>query len=287
LVELLVVIAVVGILMALLLPAVQAARESARRTSCFNNLKQLGLAMHIYHDAHRRLPPGWIGLDDGGRPWAEGQPGWGWASFLLPQLEQSAVVSERISFGRSITDPANDAARISFLPVYRCPSDVPHDSQFALAKEGDDAVVLTTLATANYIGVHGTMELEECEGLPPGVQCRSDGSFFHLSAIRLADIRDGLSNTLLAGERSSAFGHSTWVGVVPGGEEAMARILGIADHPPNAPGGHLDDFSSWHPAGTNFVIGDGSVRLIVERIDLSVYRALVTRFGNEAVTLPD
>jgi hypothetical protein len=83
------------------------------------------------------------------------------------------------------------------------------------------------------------MELEECEGLPPGVQCRSDGSFFHLSAIRLADIRDGLSNTLLAGERSSAFGHS------------------------------------------------GSVRLIVERIDLSVYRALVTRFGNEAVTLPD
>ena len=283
-IELLVVIAIIGILIGLLLPAVQAAREAARRTSCFNNMRQLGLALHSYHDVHRTLPPGWIGLEPvTGRPWAEGEPGWGWASFILPQMEQQVVAKELVNYSLPIVDPLNDAARMTNLPGFRCPTDSP-TRHFALLNE-DDGSVLTQLATSNYVAVYGTHHLEDCEGLPPGKICQGDGSFHHLSNIRWADIRDGLSNTMIVGERASMFGNSTWLGVVSGGEEAMARILGIADHPPNTPGGHLDDFSSHHPAGTNFVLGDGSVRLIHETIDLDVYRALVTRAEGEAVVV--
>jgi hypothetical protein len=90
----------------------------------------------------------------------------------------------------------------------------------------------------------------------------------------------------LVGERSSRLGYSTWVGSVSGGEEAFARVLGIADHPPNHPGAHLDDFTSEHPAGTNFLSADGSVRLVVETIDLGVYAGLATRAGGEVATAP-
>ncbi|MFT5526632.1 MAG: prepilin-type N-terminal cleavage/methylation domain-containing protein, partial [Pirellulaceae bacterium] len=89
LVELLVVIAIIGILVAMLLPAIQAARESARRTQCNNNFKQIGIALHIYHDNFRSLPPGWVAFDDAGNPDPEeGLPGWGWAPHILPYMEQ-------------------------------------------------------------------------------------------------------------------------------------------------------------------------------------------------------
>jgi len=285
LIELLVVIAIIGILVGLLLPAVQAAREAARRTSCFNNMKQMGLALHQYHGVHQTLPPGWMGLEPvTGRPLAESGPGWCWASFILPQLELENSARELIRYSLPIVDPANDVARLTFLPIYRCPSDAPV-REFDLPQNGNPNSVLTRLATSNYVAVHGTLELEECEGLPAGVVCRSDGVFYHLSRTTFADIRDGLSNTLIVGERSSALGNSTWLGLVPGGDEAMARFLGIADHPPNADGGHLDDFSSRHGAGTNFVVADGSVRVIAETIDLQVYRALVTRAGGDVAPL--
>lgn len=312
LVELLVVIAIIGILIGLLLPAVQAARESSRRMSCLNNLKQTGLAIHQYHETFRTLPPGWIGVDPvtHRRPFAEGGPGWGWGSFLLPYVDKGAL-ADRIDFTQAITHESNEAARLTFVPNYRCPSDSLPSEQFMLHRdehghddehddehdddehdddehhddEHDEGEELVRLAAANYLGVHGTLELHDCEHLPIGQQCRSDGAFFHLSRVRFADVKDGLSNTLFCGERATQFGNSTWVGAVPGGEEAMARILGIADHPPNAPGGHLDDFSSRHPSGTNFLTGDGSVRLITESIDLEVYRALVTIAGREAISL--
>jgi prepilin-type processing-associated H-X9-DG protein len=101
--------------------------------------------------------------------------------------------------------------------------------------------------------------------------------------VRFAQVLDGLSNTLFVGERSSVYGFSTWVGVVPGGEETMARVLGVADHPPNTKGIHLDDFSSQHPAGANFLLGDGSVRLFDEHLDVRVYYALATKDGGEPI----
>ncbi|MFO0867914.1 MAG: DUF1559 domain-containing protein [Pirellulales bacterium] len=284
LVELLVVIAIIGILVGLLLPAVQAAREAARRTSCVNNLKQIGLALHNYHDVHQSFPSGWIALDPATRlPLAEGEPGWGWASMVLPFLEQQNVSEGMIQFPLPITDPVHAAARVQPLAVFRCKSDTGRPT-FDLAAEGDPTQNLATLATANYVGVFGTVELEDCEGLPPGVICRGNGSFQHIEGVRLAELLDGTSSTLLVGERSARLGYSTWTGAVSEGEEAMARILGIADHAPNHPGAHLDDFTSEHPAGTNFLLGDGSVRLIVETIDLGVYQGLATRAGGEVVT---
>ena len=111
-VELLVVIAIIGVLVALTLPAVQMAREAGRRTSCSNNLRQIGLALRTYHGAHRTLPPGWIGLDaNGRRPLAQGQPGWGWAALLLPFMEKKNVADNLIRFERPITDAANRQAR--------------------------------------------------------------------------------------------------------------------------------------------------------------------------------
>jgi prepilin-type N-terminal cleavage/methylation domain-containing protein/prepilin-type processing-associated H-X9-DG protein len=281
LVELLVVIAIIGILVSLLLPAVQAAREAARRTSCFNHMKQIGLALHNYHDSYQTLPPGWLAADPASRrPWPEGENSWGWASLILPFIEQAGTAS-LVNYGLPLLDPANDLARVHYVPVYRCPSDVKSsDRDFDL---GTASGSLVKLAVANYVGTFGTQPLDNCEGQPVGFTCVSDGIFQHQLGVRFADVVDGLSNTLMAGERSSRIEHSTWVGAVPEGDEAFARILGIADHAPNAQGGHLDDYMSQHPGGTNFVFADGSVRLIVETIDLPVYYAQATRAGGEVV----
>jgi prepilin-type N-terminal cleavage/methylation domain-containing protein len=286
LVELLVVIAIIGVLVALLLPAVQAAREAARRTSCFNNLKQLGLALHNYHDTLGSLPSGWMGLDPvSGAPLPTGEPGWGWAALLLPYLEQGNAQDKLINFGLPITHSVHQQARQFSIPIYRCPSDVGED-HFNLVSEDDPNIVLARLASANYVGMFGISDVDDCEDAPVGTICRGEGMFFHLRPVRFADVLDGLSNTLCVGERSSRFGHSTWLGVVSEGEEALVRVVGIADHPPNTKGIHLDDFSSHHPAGANFLISDGSVRLITEQIDLDVYRGLATRHGGEAVAVP-
>ncbi|MDP6443234.1 MAG: DUF1559 domain-containing protein [Pirellulaceae bacterium] len=281
LVELLVVIAIIGILIALLLPAIQAAREAARRLSCFNNLRQIGLAAHTYHDSQRRLPPGWIGVDRAtNRPFVEGDTGWGWASFLLPQLELTSM-QKVLNQDFHLLDAANANARHSHAHIFHCPTDSGEEI-FELNQEGS-ATRLTELPKSNYPGVFGTIELGDCEGLPIGATCLGDGTFSHNSKTRFADIDDGLSNTLIIGERSSRFGYSTWLGVARNGEEALARILGIADHPPNSVHAHLDDFSSDHPGGVGFVVADGSVQFLGNEIDPVVYRALCTAQNGEPI----
>lgn len=282
LVELLVVIAIIGLLMGLLLPAVQAARESARRNTCRNHLKQMGLAMHNYHDIHLKLPAGWQAYAlPALSPDPEGEPGWGWASAILPQMEQTAL-SESLNPGLPITDAANATGRVTALEVFRCPSDATQEITFDLLAEGT-TTPLVTLARSNYVAMFGTKELEDCEGLGPGQKCISDGPVFHNSTTGFRDLLDGLTSTLLVGERSSKLGDSTWTGVVVGGEEPMARVLGIADHTPNHPTSHFDDFGSYHPGVTNFVLGDGSVRSISDNISIDVYQALSTRAGGEPV----
>ena len=285
LVELLVVIAIIGVLIALLLPAVQAARESARRTSCLNNLKQFGLALHAYHDSNRLLPPGWLGFDlDSMMPLADGEPGWGWAAHILDYLELGNVSNSLISRELPIARAENEAARRQYLPMFRCPSDIG-ENFFELSQEGSPETVLAVLPVANYVGVFGTEELDECEDLPVGEICTSDGTFAHLSQTSFRHITDGLSKTLFVGERSSLKGASTWLGVVAGGEETFARVLGIADHPPNYAQGHLDDFRSEHPGGAHFLMGDGSVRFVEDSIDVeAVYPALATIAGEEALS---
>lgn len=283
LVELLVVIGIIGLLMGLFLPALGAARESMRRISCSNNIKQTGLALFQYHNVYNRLPPGWIATDPAsGTPDPEGVPGWGWASMILPYMEQEIAAQEKIHFDRAIMHPDNQAALGYHISTYRCPSD-SSDDVFWLPAEGAPGSFLTELARANYVGNFGNCPLESCEGLGPGYICEGNGVFFHHSRVRFKDIADGESCTILVGERSSRWGGSTWVGSIAGGEEAMARILGVADHPPNSHSAHFDDFSAAHPAGANFLFGDGSVRLITEEVDQKIYHGIATRAGMEPI----
>lgn len=281
LIELLVVIAIIAILIALLLPAVQQAREAARRTTCRNNLKQFGLALHNYHDSHGAFPSGWIGVA-AGVPDVEGESGFAWGAMLLPGLDQGPLFN-RIDFASSLSSSSNAVARDTVLPVFRCPSD-PSPEKWDIADEADPNTILARLPTANYVGNFGTEEIDECESVPAGSACTSDGTFYHNSSVRFRDLTDGTSNTFLVGERRTDADlgwYSTWVGVVAGGEEAFARVLGAADHTPNYAGLHFDDFSSFHTGGVHFLFGDGRVRFVSENINLLVYRGLATIAGEE------
>ncbi|MEZ6123913.1 MAG: DUF1559 domain-containing protein [Planctomycetaceae bacterium] len=292
LIELLVVIAIIAVLIALLLPAVQQARESARRTQCRNNLKQLGLALHNYHDVHNCFPSGWIAVN-GSNPVHSahlGLNGAGWGTMILPYLDQAPLYN-RFNANLAIHDPANIPFLDNVLPAFQCPSD-PKPDKWDIEEEGSPGTVIVQLPSANYIGSFGTDELDGCENAPgtspvaADGQCKSNGIFYHNGKVRMRDITDGTTNTYMVGERrtDTTLGwFSTWPGMVAEGEEAFQRILGSADHVPNDPHAHFDDFSSRHEGGSQFVLGDGSVRFISENIDTQLYQSLATIQGGEVV----
>jgi len=301
LVELLVVIAIIGTLVGLLLPAVQSARESARATSCRNNFKQIGLALHHYHDHTRRFPSGWTGVDRPVGAATDELPGWGWASELLPQIEQSSLF-DRIDRRRPVFDPANSSlhadVRKAFIPPFACASDTrsptEKDGCFTIGADDDeshaghhDEVVdgghlpaLCDVGKSNYVGVFGTLEVDDAPAA-------GDGMFFRNSRLGMKDMLDGSSQTLVVGERNSKLGGSTWTGVVLGAKASLPRVVGVADHAPNDPHHHFDDFSSNHPTGVNFLLGDASVRRFDNSIDVIVYQSLCTRAGGESAGVPD
>lgn len=285
LIELLVVIAIIAVLIALLLPAVQQAREAARRSQCINNLKQLGLALHTYHDSMNVFPPGWIGVQ-GGNSHMEGPSGFAWGSHILPYIDQAPLYN-RLNFNVSCNDASNAIARQTVLASFRCPTD-PSTNVWSLGQEGNPSTILATLPSANYVASFGTLGFEDiCASPPfPGAQCVSNGMFFHNSSTRMRDAVDGTSNTVFLGEHRSNSAlrwNSTWVGVIPQGEEAIARVLAVSDHTPNHPALHIDDFSSWHTGGVHLLFGDGRVRFITQNIDTNVFKAIATRSGGEVV----
>jgi prepilin-type N-terminal cleavage/methylation domain-containing protein/prepilin-type processing-associated H-X9-DG protein len=287
LIELLVVIAIIGILAALLLPAVQAAREASRRAQCRNNLHQIGVALHNYHDASRCFPPGYASaFDSSGNDTGSG---WGWASIVLPQVEHTAL-QKSVNYERPIESAPNAAARIRVVSTYVCPSDKFQDTWTAVKRDllGNPVATICEIASANYVGVFGVSE--------PGID--GEGMFFRDSKISLRDVTDGTSTTLLVGERSKTWCNATWVGAVtdaslfpPPGSPALASVqnssgmvLGhTSEGPPNSPGLECNNFSSLHSQGANFLFVDGHVQYVSGSIDRSVFNAMATRAGGETV----
>ena len=306
LVELLVVIAIIGTLVGLLLPAVQSAREAARAANCKNNMRQVGLALHHYHDHARRFPAGWTGVKQGHTPAvaADEQPGWGWASELLPQVEEGNLYS-RILRTSPVYDPANPslqaAVRKAVVSMFSCPSDAPGPTEaggvFSIGTDdgqeettvngvlyrqvdGGPLAALTEVGKSNYVGVFGTSEVDD-------VPAAGEGIFYRNSTTAMKHLSDGSSQTLMVGERRSRLGSSTWTGSVSGAKAQRVRIVGVADHVPNDANGHFDDFSSEHLAGVHFLFGDASVRRLNDGIDLRIYQALCTRSGGEVASAPE
>jgi len=273
LVELLVVIAIIGILVGLLLPAVQAAREAARRAQCMNNVRQIGLALTNYESAHQRFPGGWV-------DWRRTtKPGWGVCQAILPFIEQGNV-HNGINTNVSISAAENASSLETMIPSFICPSD-PAPSIFEMAEDTgldeqnvDLGPKLFRIAKSNYVGVFGSLEIED-------FPYAGDGVFFGNSFVRLRDMLDGVSNTIVFGERGGRFGGSIWHGYIEEAAEAGARFLGTTDHVPNSPVGHFDDFSSYHTGGTHFIFGDCATKYLSNNIDLEVYQALSTRSGGE------
>ncbi len=300
LIELLVVIAIIAILVALLLPAVQQAREAARRSSCKNNLKQIGLALHNYHDTHRILPSGMM------NPNIADRPGWGWAASILPEIEQGPLfdaldvgdVPLRSLFVATAT-PQTIALLQSPIATYRCPSDVMEAvNPNAWGHSGTGRPF--KLATSNYVGMGSHGGVVRASG-DPNLNLM-DGVFYFNSQVRFSDVTDGLSNTIFVGERDGGlstsgttdFRAAVWAGAGSRSQDdwyAVGSILARGNfginvdwaaigQPINAGKG----ISSLHSGGVQVVLGDGSVRFISENIDANgVFKRLCKKGDGEAV----
>ncbi|SIO64983.1 prepilin-type N-terminal cleavage/methylation domain-containing protein/prepilin-type processing-associated H-X9-DG domain-containing protein [Singulisphaera sp. GP187] len=303
LIELLVVIAIIAVLIGLLLPAVQSAREAARRSQCVNNLKQIGLAIHNYQSALGAFPPGYASnwrRDSGDEGTAEddiGQ-GWGWGSMILPHLEQTAVYNA-INFSLTMTYQDNVTAQSIRFNSYLCPSDFT--KQLIPVRDETNQQTVYTVASGNYVGMYGIGEI----GAAPG---RGTGMFYRNSRLTFADMTDGSSQTIMVGERSHNLSYVTWTGRAIGGwlhktssfeggtdqfavdpEESFTMILGPVGtengpRTPNHPMAHVEDYWSRHPGGVNFVFGDGSVKFIKNAITPVVFQGLATRGGGEVIS---
>ena len=305
LIELLVVIAIIAILIALLLPAVQQAREAARRSTCKNNLKQLGLALHNYHDTHRVFPPGYV--------WGGGSNGltqrWGWGAFLLPFMDQAGLYNAcNIADGNNSLDlmpVGGDNLVSTSLPGYRCPSDTASEWN---DERGD-------WGTSNYVGNFGPDDgavgdttiagaagddPSNASGEPRSTDANTDigGIFWQNSEVKIRDITDGTSNTIILGERAWELPEAAAnngkaycrAGVWPGSNgqdlnpdvnkaqaSAILAISGAGINNTsvynNTDGGTARNknqcgitYSSRHEGGAHFLLCDGAVRFISENI---------------------
>jgi prepilin-type N-terminal cleavage/methylation domain-containing protein len=295
LIELLVVIAIIAILIGLLLPAVQKVREAANLASCRNNLKQIGLALHNYHDAHFTFPVGYY--DPTAWPQFDNGPGWGWGAYLLPYLEQGNLYSQ-INFKVDVGDPTMAAVRGTFLKIFSCPSDRDQAPTFTISSNS-----LATnenpppqpgswvLATSNYVACNGNDGVDDYT-TPPHT-----GAFLRATkGFRVADITDGLSNTFFVCDRPGFLSNCSWAGCPTGaanpfllspgnyGAETTVVLCHAGSTGPNTAGVYDAD-STWSPHGVGvpYLFGDGSVHFISNGIDIPTWMALATRAGGEVV----
>jgi len=308
LIELLVVIAIIAILIALLVPAVQKVREAAARTQCVNNLKQIGLALHNYHDTFKRFP---AGCAPDSPPWGTGGADWGssWKVFILSGIEQNAIASKwQYSGSSGYTNATNMNQLASFtVPTFRCPSSVlPEYSPYT--NGGTSGSLMFT----SYTGIAGSSIDSFAGGGNNGISS-SGGILFSQSKVKMAAITDGTSNTMMVGEQSDHFRDSNntpqlggfgaitsqgphgWCmgsnnGMTPtnmGGDNRHFNCItirwqinarsNVANAGCNDNTGNNIPLSSCHTGGVNVAKGDGSVRFLADSTPLLTLQYLGSR----------
>lgn len=276
LVELLVVMAIIGVLVGLLLPAVQAARESSRRTQCSNNLKQIGLAIESYQRANEVYPPS--SSHDVTTHWRI-LVQHSWASFILPYLEQ-ANLFDTVDYTKPLHYPTNRPAASTVVSVYRCPS--YSGAEYSLLYNVEYAI-------GNYVALGATDV-----GHIWGESLKPDGVIFPKSEIRPAEVTDGLSSTVFIVE-SREERYRVWM---DGLTASITALRFDGRNPPTyaGPGISLNYYpyypdkvgndygpSSMHPGGAYHLLGDGSVQFITDDISVANYVGLCTREGEEVL----
>ncbi|QDT52711.1 putative major pilin subunit [Caulifigura coniformis] len=293
LIELLVVIAIIAILIALLLPAVQQAREAARRTQCRNSLKQLGLAMHNYHDAFNMFPG--VSYDHEIQGGDENlHASYGWAVFLFPYIDQAPAYNQLAPGGLRLHDAVKVPALLTILqtpiPVFRCASDTGPtlNTHYPINDRSGTAAQRKAVAMSNYVGVSSAGDVDRLD---------TNGTFVPATNVQgnkigkrgIRDMTDGTSNTLMIGERAwklagveigaaNVYGHNGnadiehspsyvdgFISVVAGGKPDMNEIATCGTACNDVDG--RQGFSSVHTGGAHFLAGDGSVRFVSENID--------------------
>jgi hypothetical protein len=309
LIELLVVIAIIAILIGLLLPALQSAREAARRMSCRNNLKQIGLALHGYHDAWQSFPPAYLAQP---LPGLELEAGWGWGMLILPYSEQRPLYDAAnfdLGYGEVVVNRpdfpgglfANNTVRRISLSMFLCPSagggDGPIDLGYNSAQVAE--------SPGQYIGSAGWMDSSRSP-------IQGAGVLYPNSRVAIGDVRDGTSATLMVGERSRNLADAAWSGAFGSRSEPgplctkrswpvkscvghVFLLIGRTGPSTDVlsggyPGGNSlnrqagpDGFASLHPVGCLFLLCDGSVRFLKETTASQVVQALASRAGGEVV----
>lgn len=269
LVELLVTIAIIGVLVALLLPAVQSAREAARRTHCFNNLRQIGLGLHNYHDAHHAFPVGCVdkrivSINPNGKQLA-------WSVFLLPFIEEQ-IVWERFDTSKAYDSLENQTAAKSVIQVYLCPS----TARLNGGRDGNtvgDRNSNGVVEAGDYAGVTDYGGNYGAEGVSPA----ANGVFIHNRAIRFKQITDGTTQTIAVSEDTGR--GWVWDGQWSNGENIFDQAGGINVHQNN-------EMWSDHPGGVNLLYCDSSVTFLADTVDIGSLRARCTRaFGDRASDL--
>ncbi len=298
LVELLVTISVIGVLVGLLLPAVQSARESARRLQSQNNLKQMGLAMHNYESTVKQLPAGYISdrvSAQADLSTLDSPPGWAWGALLLPFLEQTSL-SAKLEYSLPCWHPVNANLVRTRLPMFINPG--AENSEGDVAIRSSQGAVMAWLGRSHYVANAGQ---DEPWGYDPPLADWSrvaTGPFYRNSRTRFSDIRDGLSNTVFIGEHTT-ISEKTWVGVVPGSfscpldpqrfpftecDRAATYVLchsgpavdepGVI-HAPSFPTCHVCQmYAPWSAGGGHVLLGDGSVRFIPTTVNLDTWAAM-------------
>lgn len=323
LIELLVVIAIIAILIALLLPAVQQAREAARRTQCRNNLKQIGLALHNYHDTYGRFPPGHIfypGVTDNGGHW-------GWSAFILPFVDQMPLYQQMrvgtwtMGTALATTGTPNVQRNMSVnQPAFNCPSNTVGPKNMSQGRAiADTGGTNRNLAASTYVAANNSWGMYAKPALTTSAATNvptPNGSFYENSNIGIASLRDGTSNTVVVGERAHRiknietkaavmFGVKQTGGVV---EPVTQQDVVTATARPttiNTDGGmtfgygdgmarineeseySLAGFNSQHPGGSHFLMGDGSVTFVTDALDARPDTAAIDSVLERLIAIKD